>query len=196
MIPAFSRGDLLQAVAENVHMIFADMGDAADRRQQDIGTVQASAHAHFHHRPFDSGLRKIKKGKDHDAAKNRQIRGRFKVGQGAFDQSGALLPSDQLPVYAHPFAEGMQVGAGEQTGAVAQMAEDRLCVGAGAALALCAGHVNRLKTILGIIQRRQKLRAIAPVGLPDRSSGGRARQTWHRERECLWRLHKTAFLLR
>ena len=85
MIPAFSPGDFLDRVAEIIFVVEINLRDDRDFRQENVGRVQAPAHAGFAHGKLRARAGEIHEGDRRDALEKSGMRGEASGGEQFLD---------------------------------------------------------------------------------------------------------------
>ena len=154
--PRLFQRDLLDRVAEELHVIHAHLGDDADRRGDDIRRVEPPAEADLDHRDIDLFLR--------EAAK-RERRAQFELGDlhavllaglhrgpYTFHQRGQLIARNRFAVDADALVVYLDIRRGIQPGLVSRRAEHALDHRAAGALAVRSGDVHHGQLFLRIAE--------------------------------------------
>jgi hypothetical protein len=143
----FAR-DLFERGAEKRRVLHADFGDHGHLRHDDVGAVEASAHAGLEHGELDLLLQEPLQGDrggqlEEGAQAPAGLGGLALVG--AFDfvqQAQEILVGDHGARDADAFVEADEMGAGVERGAHAGGAQDGFQHGGDGALAVGAGDVH------------------------------------------------------
>ena len=144
---ALGGGDLLQCVAQHLRVVKADVAQHGSLGSaDDVGGVELAAHAYLAHHDVAPAAGKPREGNGRDHLK---LGGLLEnaVGQrlDLLGDGAQLVVGDLLAVDLHPLVEADDVGRGVQAGAIARLPQHRGHHGAGGALAVGAGDVNKFQ---------------------------------------------------
>ncbi len=135
------RGDLLQRVAQQRRVFESDVGHDAQDGHDDVRGVEPSAEPRLDHGDLHVALREVVESQRCGHLEERELRGDHCVVV-LVHEIDHLLLGDHLAIDADAFAEVLQVGRGEQSGAVSGLLQhggDHVRHGA---LAVGARHVD------------------------------------------------------
>ena len=155
----FFKRDLLHRVAQHGGVVQPDVHDHRARgRRDDIGGVEAAAETHLQHHHVAFFLRVPQQSHRGHQLKLRGVIGHgLRRGLDAGDKLGQDLVVDLLAVDLHALIEAVEIGGGVEPGFVTGGLEYRSGHGCAAALAVGAGDVDKLQSLLGIAQLFQQL---------------------------------------
>ena len=137
----FLCGDLVQCIAQELHVVHADVGDDAELGDDDVGAVQATAQSDFDDGDVDLLFGKVVEGHRCRQFKEGRME-RFEERTFLLDKTNDFFLRYRFPVDADAFPEVNQVGGGVKSGLVAGALQDGCqCVGAGT-FAIGPGDMN------------------------------------------------------
>ena len=147
----FFAGDGGVRFTEPTRVVEAHVGDHAGQRRDDVCRIEPAAHAGLPQHDVALLLGEVAERHHHDhLEKCRRLA--FRKGGHPFAQPGGQPGNgglgDQFAVYLHPLTKGNEVRRGEQPGAQAGLAVDRLEHRADRALAVRAGDVNKTQPLV------------------------------------------------
>ncbi len=117
------RGYLGQRVAQELHVVEADVGDDAEVRTDDVGAVEPSAQAYLHHGHVHPLLGEIIERHGGRQLEERGVQ-RLEERAVALHEIDHRLLGDRLPIHADALAEVHQVGRRVEPCAVACLLQD------------------------------------------------------------------------
>ena len=149
---------------QELHMVIIDIGDDAQFGGDEVGGVEATAHAHFDDGDVDFFLGEIVEGHAYSHLEEGELHG-LELLLIRVDELHHVLFRDHLAVDADAFAKVAEMGRGVEAGLVASFLEHGgQHVGDGT-LAVGSAHVHRLEVVLRVVEKVKELDGVGRSAL-------------------------------
>ena len=158
------KRNLLEAVAQQVHVIHTQRRDHRHEGRHDIGRIEAAAESHFQHGHIDLFARKEHESQRRDDLEPRQSFHGVEVGFELIDELRELFSGDVFAVHLHSLAERMQMRRNIKAGAIPGRSQTGFDHRRRRAFAFCARDMNGAISPIGPPQSIEQL--VDPIEAP------------------------------